>query len=105
MPQRIGPLECSISRKAALRGRLHPALPVEGATRAPVIAPWQYSVFFCGLREIDRVRLQSDLEAEMHLREDQVIILDLGANEEGIREGVTVIGQSLPEMDSGMVVI
>ena len=66
---------------------------------------WQYSVFFCGLREIDRVRLQSDLEAEMHLREDQVIILDLGANEEGIRDGVTVIGQSLPEMDSGMVVV
>ena len=28
------------SAKGALRGRLHPALPGEGATRAPIEAKW-----------------------------------------------------------------
>ena len=30
--------------------------------------PWQYSVFFCVLKEIDRVRMQSKLETEMNLQ-------------------------------------
>ena len=61
--------------------------------------------FFCVLKEIDHVRLQGDIERVMNLKEDQVIILDLGTNEGGIREGVTVIGQSLPDQESGIVVI
>jgi len=66
---------------------------------------WQYSVFFCVLRDIDRVRMQTALEAEMNLKEDQAVIVDLGADEEVAREAATVLGQSLPEGDSGMVVI
>jgi len=66
---------------------------------------WQFSVFFCVLKEIDRVRLQSDLEAQMNLKEDQTMIVDLGPNEEGARKAATVIGQALPAQDSGMVVV
>jgi CRISPR-associated protein Cas2 len=66
---------------------------------------WQYSVFFCVLKDIDRVRLQGDLETEMNQKEDQVIIFDLGANEKAARESATIIGQSMPKPDSGTVVI
>lgn len=66
---------------------------------------WQFSVFFCVLKDIDRVRLQTDLEEQINQKEDQVMILDLGPNEENARKTVTVIGQPLPEPESGIVVI
>lgn len=66
---------------------------------------WQLSVFFCVLKDIDRVRLQTQLEAEMNLKEDQVLIIDLGSNEEEARHNTTAIGQSLPQPESGMVVV
>lgn len=67
---------------------------------------WQFSVYFCVLKEIDRVRLQSDLEDEMNLKEDQVMILDLGPDEKQARESATVVGQPLPQVSgSGTVVV
>lgn len=66
---------------------------------------WQFSVFFCVLKDIDRVRLQSDLEEQMNLKEDQAMILDLGPNEEQARKAATVVGQPLPDQDSGVVVV
>jgi len=66
---------------------------------------WQFSVFFCVLKDIDRVRLQTDLEEQMNQKEDQAMILNLGPNEKEAREATTVIGQPLPEQDSGVVVI
>ena len=66
---------------------------------------WQFSIFFCVLKDIDRVRLQSDLEAELNLKEDQVMILDLGPNEHQARQIVTVLGQSLPPSDEGVLVV
>lgn len=66
---------------------------------------WQFSVFFCLLKDIDRVRLQSELEEQMNLKEDQTMILDLGPNEKEARKAATVIGQSLPDQDSGTVVV
>jgi CRISPR-associated protein Cas2 len=67
--------------------------------------PWQYSVFFCVLRDIDRVRMQSDLENEMNLKEDQALILELGEDETVSRQAATTIGQSLPKQNRGTVVI
>ncbi len=67
--------------------------------------PWQYSVFFCVLKEIDRVRMQADLENEMNLKEDQALVIELGDDEGRSREMATTIGQSLPEQESGAVVI
>lgn len=66
---------------------------------------WQYSVFFCVLKAIDRVRLQTDLEAQMNLKEDQTMIVDLGPNEREARKAAIVIGQALPDQDSGVVVV
>jgi len=67
--------------------------------------PWQYSVFFCVLKMIDRVRMQSALEAEMNLAQDKVLILDLGEDERGSREAATVLGQPLPDVGSRTIVI
>ena len=66
---------------------------------------WQYSFFYCALKEIDRVRIQSQLEECMNLKEDQCVILDLGPNETLAREAATVLGPSLPQGETGMVVI
>lgn len=66
---------------------------------------WQYSVFFCVLKEIDRVRMQAQLEAAMNLSEDQCVIVDLGPNEQAAREAATVLGPSLPKGESGVVVV
>lgn len=66
---------------------------------------WQYSVFFCVLREIDRVRLQTQLEQVMDLREDQCLLMDLGPDELAARDACTVLGPRLPESRGGMVVL
>jgi CRISPR-associated protein Cas2 len=66
---------------------------------------WQYSVFFCVLKEIDRVRMQSQLEEVMNLKEDQCVIVDLGPDEVVAREAATVLGPSLPKGETGVVVI
>jgi CRISPR-associated protein Cas2 len=66
---------------------------------------WQYSVFFCTLRDIDRVRMQTALEEAMNLHEDQAVIIDLGPDEQVARQAATVLGPSLPDMQSGVVVI
>jgi CRISPR-associated protein Cas2 len=62
---------------------------------------WQYSVFFCVLKEIDRVRMQSRLEEAMNLKEDQLVIIDLGPNEDAARDAATVLGPSLPVGEKG----
>jgi len=66
---------------------------------------WQYSVFYCTLKQIDRVRLENGLREIMNLREDQVLIVDLGPSEEAARESSTFMGAGVPEPESGTVVI
>lgn len=66
---------------------------------------WQYSVFYCVLRDIDRVRLENDLRGLVNLRIDNVLIIDLGAGEEQVRENVTTLGPALPEPESGIIVV
>jgi len=65
---------------------------------------WQYSVFFCVLKDIDRVRLELRLEKALNKKQDQALIIDLGSNEAEAR-AVTVIGTSLPIPPSGCVVL
>lgn len=67
--------------------------------------PWQYSVFYCTLKSIDRVRLENAAREILNLKEDQLLIVDLGGNEEAARESATVLGPGLPEAESGVVVI
>ena len=59
--------------------------------------PWQYSVFYCTLKAIDRVRLENALREVVNLKVDQVLIVDLGGNEEAAREAATTLGPSLPD--------
>jgi CRISPR-associated protein Cas2 len=66
---------------------------------------WQYSVFFCVLKDIDRVRMQTDLEAHINLRDDQALIIDMGSDEEASREATTTVGQALPDLKMGVVVV
>jgi len=66
---------------------------------------WQFSVFFCVLKDIDRVRLQTQLEEVMNLKEDQTMIIDLGSDEDLARHAATVLGPSLPQGESGAVVV
>lgn len=67
--------------------------------------PWQFSVFFCVLKDIDQVRLQSALTDDMNLKEDQAMMIDLGADEVEARKSAIVIGQSLPKVETGVVVV
>lgn len=66
---------------------------------------WQYSIFFCVLKPIDRVRLQAELEEQMNLKEDQVLIIDLGGDEAEARAAAKVVGQPMPEAPRGTLVI
>lgn len=66
---------------------------------------WQFSIFFCVLRDIDRIRLRRDLESHLNLKEDQVMILDLGPDEEKARSSTVVLGPHLPPPDEGTVVV
>lgn len=67
--------------------------------------PWQYSVFFCNLKEIDLVRMRADLKEKMDIKKDQVLIIDLGINEEQSRQSAIIIGEPLPELETGTIVI
>lgn len=66
---------------------------------------WQYSVFFCVLKDIDRVRMQTDLEALMNLRDDQALIIDMGSDVDASREAITTVGQALPVQKLGVVIV
>lgn len=66
---------------------------------------WQYSIFFCVIKPIDRVRMQTELEQVMNQHEDQILIIDLGANEDAARSAAVAIGQPMSEPLEGTVVI
>lgn len=66
---------------------------------------WQYSVFYCTLKAIDRARLENAAREVLNLKEDQLLIVDLGGNEAAARGAATVLGPGLPERESGILVI
>ena len=66
---------------------------------------WQYSVFYCVLTDIDRVRLESDLKHQMNLKDDRAVIIDMGSNDKTARQAVTVLGEPLPEPDGSVLVV
>ena len=66
---------------------------------------WPYSVFYCPLKSIDRVRLENGLREIVNLKEDQILIVDLGSNEDAARESSTFMGVGIPEQESGTIVI
>ncbi len=91
-------LVCYDIREAKRLRKVHKTMKAYGE-------PWQYSVFYCTLKDIDRVRMQSELEDVMNHKKDQIVIIDLGGNDRSAREAVTTLGPKLPEAESGVVVI
>lgn len=66
----------------------------------------QFSVFLCVLKEIDFVRMQAELDKVMNMREDQVLIIDLGQNNDSAKAAMTVMGQgSFKEKEEKIVII
>ncbi len=66
---------------------------------------WQYSVYFCELSAVDRVRMQVRLEETMNLKEDSVMIADLGEKESAVRQSITEIGQRLPKQKKHQMLV
>jgi hypothetical protein len=52
-----------------------------------------------------RIRMERELTDAVNQKDDHVMIVDLGPDEEKAREAITVIGTSLPQADRGIVVI
>jgi hypothetical protein len=52
-----------------------------------------------------RSRVETVLRETVNLKVDQVLIMDLGRNEEAARESATVLGPAMPVQESGVVVI
>lgn len=66
---------------------------------------WQYSVFYCHLKELDVVRLRIEMEQIMNLAEDQLLIIDLGPQAQNAIQGVQVLGYPLPEIFGSIRVV
>lgn len=65
----------------------------------------QFSVFFCVLKEIDLVRMQVALDKVMNMKEDQVMIIDLGQNAESAKNAVTIVGQALLKENQDKIIV
>lgn len=66
---------------------------------------WQESVFFCVLKNIDRVRLEADLLKIINRAHDKLFILDLGPDEATARERFSQLGQNLIEPKHGFLIL
>lgn len=67
--------------------------------------PWQDSVFFCKLGRANRQSLETDLCGAINQKLDQVLIMDLGPDEDRVRDQTAVIGQSLPQVVPRILVL
>jgi CRISPR-associated protein Cas2 len=65
----------------------------------------QFSVFLCVLKEIDLVRMQAALDKVLNMKEDQVMIIDLGQNAENAKSAITIIGQVISREKQDKIII
>ncbi|MEZ6129346.1 MAG: CRISPR-associated endonuclease Cas2 [Planctomycetaceae bacterium] len=66
---------------------------------------WQYSIFFCVLKDLDRVRMQAELEEVMHHKQDQILMMDLGQDETSARGNTVALGQPMDDPLEGTVLV
>jgi len=64
----------------------------------------QYSVFFCELNAREYVELCSKLRRVLHDKEDQILILDLGAAANPLDAGLQCLGRPYRPASSVLVV-
>ena len=60
--------------------------------------PLQYSVFACMLSQREKAVMLAHLAEMLHMREDRLLVVDLGPVGEGIEEKVEVLGAPLSEL-------
>jgi CRISPR-associated endonuclease Cas2 len=65
----------------------------------------QFSVFLCILKEIDLVRMQMALDKTLNMKEDQVMIIDLGQNADSAKSAITVMGQPISKEQQDKIII
>ena len=65
----------------------------------------QYSVFLCDLADRERVKMAAALEREIHHREDQVLIVDLGPAEGRGAECIESLGRAFVPAERVAVVV
>lgn len=65
----------------------------------------QYSVFLCDLSDKERVRLAMALEVEIHHRQDQVLIVDLGPSDGRGPECIESLGRAFIQTERVAVVV
>lgn len=66
---------------------------------------WQLSVFFCYLKEIDKVRMQGQLNEVVNHAEDQILVFDMGIDEKKARDNTLVIGQPLLPQNEHLLIV
>lgn len=65
----------------------------------------QYSVFRCALSPSDVILLMEKLEAEIHHREDQIMLVDLGPENGRAEHVIRTLGRALARIPEGPVII
>ncbi|MBE3575520.1 MAG: CRISPR-associated endonuclease Cas2 [Firmicutes bacterium] len=68
--------------------------------------PLQFSIFRCALSEQEKALMMSDIIDVIHLREDRVMIVDLGSLEHAGGGQIEFIGKALsdPELPDSLIV-
>lgn len=66
---------------------------------------WQYSLFYCFLKDSDVVKLLSMVEKVINPKQDSFLILDFGRDPDGVLEQLTVLGTTLPTTQRGILVL
>jgi CRISPR-associated protein Cas2 len=66
---------------------------------------WQYSLFYCFLKDSDVVKLLAMIEKVINSKEDSFLILDFGRDPDGALDQLTVLGVPLPISRRGIVVL
>lgn len=65
----------------------------------------QLSVFRCDLSERQLEVLKEKLSKELNLREDQVLLIELGPTESRMAERISSLGRICEEADGGPVIV
>lgn len=65
----------------------------------------QYSVFLCDLGEKERVKMAAALDKEIHHRDDQVLIVDLGPSDGRGAECIESLGRGFVSQERKAMVV
>jgi len=67
--------------------------------------PLQYSVFQCDLSPSERILMIEALNAIIHSREDQVMLINIGPSENRGSQSIETIGRALPEAEIDRIAV